>query len=149
MSTEENLKKKRRTRGGHRAFATKLVKESEGLLQQLETATGAEKVEIADELLTNQDVLKARLEDLKLIDNEIADLIVDDTEAEKDMVDAGDNNRAISKILVRIRKSGEQPRADTSDRKPTMSHAKLPKLNLPTFDGDPLQFQGFWDIFTS
>ena len=96
MSTEGDLKKKRRARGGHRAYATKLVNESTGLLEQLTAATGPEKVRLAEELLTNEEVLKARLEELKLLDSEIADIIVDDKEAEEDIVTAGDNNRIIS-----------------------------------------------------
>ena len=33
--------------------------------------------------------------------------------------------------------------------KPRTSNAKLPKLKLKTFGGDPLCFQSFWDTFES
>ena len=31
----------------------------------------------------------------------------------------------------------------------TQAHSRLPKLTLPTFNGNPLQWQTFWDSFTA
>jgi hypothetical protein len=31
---------------------------------------------------------------------------------------------------------------------PTIKHAKLPKLTLKQFDGQPCEWQAFWDSFT-
>ena len=158
MTEAEQLVKKKRNRSGPRAFATKYLKESEGLPTQYDTANAADKKRIAEELLTNQELLCARLETLQLIDSEIEGLIEEEEAAVKDMMEAGESNRLISRILVRIKNSPifatATPPAtlspaslNTSTR--AQSHAKLPKLNLREFDGDPLQFQEFWDIFTS
>ena len=158
MSEADLLVKKKRTRSGHRAFATKYLKESEGLLAQYDAANAADKKTIEEDLLTNQELLRARLETLQLIDGEIEGLIEEEGAAVKDMMEAGESNRLISKILVRIKNSPifSPPTPPTtpspaplSTSTRTQSHAKLPKLNLPEFDGDPLLFQGFWDIFTS
>ena len=34
-----------------------------------------------------------------------------------------------------------------STRSSTQTHSRLPKLTLPTFNGNPLQWQTFWDSF--
>ena len=34
-------------------------------------------------------------------------------------------------------------------RSTTQTHSRLPKLTLPTFNGNPLQWQTFWDSFTA
>ena len=30
-----------------------------------------------------------------------------------------------------------------------MNYSRLPKLSLPTFDGNPLEWQTFWDSFST
>ena len=42
------------------------------------------------------------------------------------------------------------PRIPThTSRDMHMSYSRLPKLHLPTFDGNPLQWQTFWDSFSA
>ena len=36
-----------------------------------------------------------------------------------------------------------------STKSSTQTHSRLPKLTLPTFNGNPLQWQTFWDSFTA
>ena len=149
----KELKNLRRSRGGHRAFATKVVKESETIFTDSkgEVVTGTNRTEI----INNAAILEEKLNEIRKLDQRILDLIEDDDEYEKEMVSAGEYNRSLSRVLV----GTSEALGPAKDVKPSSSAVpvsdsarstklgKLPKVNIPTFDGDPLKFKTFWDTF--
>ena len=55
--------------------------------------------------------------------------------------------------LARVLRKAERANTSLTSRTPTdtfdnKSHVKLPKLNLPVFDGNILCWQEFWEIFS-
>ena len=142
MADEEKvkqLKAAKRSRGGHRAYATKLVKESEALLVDKSDAVAATK---KTELMTNAALLEQKLSELRIWDEKITEFIDDDAEFEDEFVEAGNFNRTIMKVLVGIKEEytvkikpeikPEVPVIKSDDdpaRKLTRS-AKLPRIKL-------------------
>ena len=94
----KELKGLRRSRGGHRAFATQLVNKSEAIFKDSteEIVTGANRTD----LINNAAILEEKLNELRKLDQRILDLIEDDTEYEKEMVEAGEYNRKVTRVLV-------------------------------------------------
>ncbi|XP_049864868.1 uncharacterized protein LOC126366028 [Pectinophora gossypiella] len=52
-------------------------------------------------------------------------------------------------ILIELTIKLKDLREDRSERSNKATYSELPKLNLPEFSGDVLQWQQFWDHFTS
>ena len=104
---------------------------------------------IKDDLEANLQILTDRMKTIKALDDEILGL-VDNDDVETEILEAGEYSRGIIKTTVAIsrwKKSlGQEAKAPNMN---SSSHAKLPKLKLKQFNGDPLTFQSFWDSFTS
>ena len=143
-STAIGLKMLKISRGGHHAYTTKIIKESEGLLA-MEISK-----EIQDELVTNCRILQDKMAEFKEMDRRIAELTEDDKEFETELMDTGDYNRLVLKTIVAITRlidgNTSKPAAPVSTQKP---HTRLEKLKLKSYDGDPLQYISFWDCFES
>ena len=113
-----------------------------------------EAIAIENELVTNGRILQEKQEELKDIDRRISNLILDDKEFEAELMDAGDYNRLVLKTIVAVTR-----RLDENMPKPNVHvgpnpgaskyHTRLEKLKLKSYDGDPLQYQSFWDSFES
>ena len=100
MSTdEEKLKHLRKTRGGHKAFATKISKESQGLIAN-SNVEGDELEQLKDELETNLQILKERIAKIQDFDEQILAL-VQDTDTDAEILEAGDYHR-ILKVTVAL-----------------------------------------------
>ena len=97
------LKTLKRSKAGHRAYATKVVKETETLLQAHPQALGEVKARHALDMRTNEQLLKEKLVELKELDKEILESILDDAEYEAELIAAGENNRVITKIMIAIK----------------------------------------------
>ena len=78
------------------------------------------------------------------INDQIYDLIDDEKSLEKEMIESADYNERI-RIEIQILKdplvTGLNP------LRPTTANIKLPKVQLPTFSGEPTTWINFWDLF--
>ena len=159
VASDQNLKAARRSRGGHRAYATKVVKETETMLMEIsnDAAKAAEK--LAD-LKTNGSLLEQKLEELCLWDKKVANLIEKDEDFDQKFIDSGNYNRTIVKVLVGNKdvvtlkvkpetkpEITEEKKVSTPTLQSSKSSSKLPWLDFPSFDGNPLKFLSFWDTF--
>ena len=144
---DKKLKALRKVRGGHRAYATKLLKNTETILKEFGAPTDSTNVSIlTTDLKTNIVLLKEKLVELKSMDAELLELIDPEDEYEKELVDAGEHNRRISRMIVaseeQISLSQEKKvdikvkPAETSGRS---NPVRLPRLDFQTFNGDPLE----------
>ena len=150
--SQEKLKTLRRIRGGHRAYATKLVKESTGLLQNA-AVSGDDKIRMENELFTNLKTLEDKRSELKELDGQVASLVEGEKELEDEIVATGDYNRSVLKSIVELERYLGQGKGNKLNSDSSSGHAKtqakLPKLTLKKYNGDPLQYQTFWDSFES
>ena len=147
---EEQLKKLKKKRGGHKAFITKIIKESEGLLANADLE-GDELEKLKNELETNLQVLKEKSSIIKEIDDQILEL-VEENDTDVEIAEAGDYNRGIVKATVAItrwQKGNNENHSSSSRNSNPHSNVKLQRINLDHYNGDPLTFQSFWDSFES
>ena len=159
MSDPDKLTMLIHSRGGHRAYTTRVMKETEDYMKTGEANAGDQDalLEAEEDIITNKEILVEKMTVLKGLDEEILSLKTDpDTEAGE----AGDYNRKIKKTLVKIDRwmkkfcgpptqpNPSQPSPSTQVQ-PGSAHRRLPKVELEPFDGDPLRFRSFWDMFES
>ena len=64
---------------------------------------------------------------------------------------ASDNIEEIDTTLFSIKKALEvdkcSPTCSTSSSTPTAAVSRLPKFEIPTFEGDVLKFPSYWELF--
>ena len=99
--------------------------------------------------------LEDPLETIRALDAEI----LDELEDEKGIEEAGDFSERVLEIVVEIEsvlswKEKAEGGGDSASPNPTATsaargnkHAKLPRLTLKSFLGDPGEWQTFWDSF--
>ena len=144
----ENLARKRRIRGGHKASATKIITKVE------ESASAADKDESA--LLQMKLSLDMKLETLKRLDGEILKL-TEDVQVVEEIEQADSFKEAIYRALARLDQlisttplvmvmPGE-PRVATPT--PIEHRVCLPKINMRSFNGDLIAWTPFWDSYAS
>ena len=102
--------------------------------------------------------LRAKLESLKKLDEEIEELI-DEAELEKSVGESLEfyepSHEVFANIEIRLRQLQLENRQETgslgnvsvNSNSSVKVTCKLPKLEIPSFSGDPLDWQGFWDQF--
>ncbi|XP_065180252.1 uncharacterized protein LOC135810689 [Sycon ciliatum] len=171
VSEVASLSRLKRKRGGHRASATKtntLALSTLGKMKsESSTLAGSEPIV---ELQQFVDTLKAKVSIIATLDEQILDL-VEESEIETE-VDTADSFLADIKLVIRQvdyflqQKSGvvvapspsqlsvsDQVQSNTST--PLISTpgqlctTRLPKLELPQFSGDIMQWPTFWDSFSA
>ena len=93
---------------------------------------------------------------IKAVDDDIFELINDQDELEKEMMDALHANDiyydTISKIEVHLKKTlspHSSPSSSPSVTRRVEEKVKLPKIELQKFDGDFMAWQTFWDQYES
>ena len=150
-----------RSRGGHRAYVSKIVNETAKLLDDVKAAdTDDRRKKIEEELAVNEALLTDKLEELKAIDKDYENTIDDDAAYNDEVVKTGDYNRKVYSAIVSIRryfdgiKSSKAASSSSSSSSSNASSSvsatvKMPKLNITSYNGDPLLFQSFWDSFES
>ena len=154
---EEKLKKLKQSRGGHRAHTTKVMKLTETLMANGEMDAGnkALLLDIEADVLANKEILEEKSTLLKKLDEEVVELTTGDKEVEDEIVEAGDVYRQLKKARVVMERWLKKFGSEHCARKPeakvehSNSHKRLPKVELDPFDGDPLKFKSFWDMFES
>ena len=152
----EALLKKKRVRAGHRASATKILHHVDATL----TADTPD----ASRLALHKMSLGEKLETLKTLDNEIIDLIEDETALGEEIEQADAFKETIYAAMIRIEKFpiASAPPAERRSHAPgetdprerpeiaiSRSRARLPKLTLRSFNGDITKWTSFWDSFES
>ena len=147
MATAEALAKKRRIRAGHKASASRMIR-------QVEETLGKDPVD-STKLSLLKCSLQEKLETLKTLDGEIIDLIDDDKLAEE-IEQADAFKETIYEAIIKIDKATSKtappsPASPDTDRRDATSSSpstcgksvKLPKLSLRSFNGDITAWSSF------
>ena len=148
----EELARKKKVRGGHKASATRMMSRADELM----ASEGAPDVSKLNQLGMS---LKEKLQEIKVFDSEILALVKDD-ELEDEIAQADLFKERIYSTLIRIEKAtapaptptptstGPEPTAAA----PTSTHSqkvRLPKLTIKPFSGKLTAWTPFWDSFNS
>ena len=149
-----DLGRKKRVRAGHRAAATKIIRRSEELLSE----TTLDK----DQLTQLKMALAEKMEVLKLLDAEVLDMVEDDAIA-GEIEQTDDFKEGEHVAMIRIERALAPPPVtavpapvDPRDRHATTdppatprptSNVKLPKLNIPPFNGELTAWTPFWESY--
>lgn len=151
MSTEKSKKAIRR---GNRAFVTKVIETANVAIDKF-GGTQAEK----DTLKSYRITLNDKKESLKKLDEAILNEIEDEDKIMEDIQQAGEIGESINRIIVKIdsvmevfeTSSAHSPgglgTATSSAVHPLPVRAKLPKLSLKKFSGNPTDWQSFYDSY--
>ena len=152
MSREKSI----RIRGGHRAYVSKIIENANEILHDFSgSASEREKLES----------FKVTLKDKKEVVKSIDETVLESTKDEdinKEIIEASEIGESINRICVKINNAlnpvnnVSSPSSNNSESvassNPTSTSlpaikAKLPKLTLRKFSGDPKSWQPFWDSF--
>jgi len=145
--SSEGVARKKRIRAGHKASATRIVTQINGIL--------SEDNPDLTKLLQLKLSIQEKLETIKSLDGELLDLVTeDDLTSEIEQADA--YKEGIYAAIIRIDKCAMAVRAHTVTeasemrRTPTPHEkVKLPKLILRPFNGDMTTWTTFWESFES
>lgn len=142
------MAKKKKSRQGHRANAQKLMGMEEDIIKEFDPSQ-------ENKLKQLKISLEDPLETIRALDAEI----LDELEDEKGIEEARDFSERVLEIVVEIEsvlswKEKAEGGGDSASPNPTATstargnkHAKLPRLTLKSFLGDPGEWQTFWDSF--
>lgn len=148
------MAKKKKSRQGHRVYAQKLMGKAEDIIKEFDPSQ-------ENKLKQLKISLEDRLETIRALDAEILDELEDEKGIEEEIEEAGDFSERVLEIVVEIesvlsRKEKAESGSDSASPNPTATsatsgnkHAKLPRLTLKSFLGDPGQWLTFWDSFRS
>ena len=152
------LAKARKKRSGHRAHVTKT-------LARVKEMTNEPLPESITALMQLKLTLNEKIETITKLDEEILDLVTDDTEIEREIEESSevkdDIHGGIAAIEEKLANSAkkEQPRASTSHERTSFENSnhtvnqiprvRLPKLEVKKFSGNVHEWSEFWDSYTS
>ena len=149
------LTRKRKIRGGHRGSATRSLSEVYGLIEDYDSAL---EIRLKQKKITLEEILIT----LKTLDEQILDLTdEDDDKIAEEIEEANKFRERIHEALLRIdsilstEKKNEGDNVDSHSNASNSSSqarakmAKLPKLTLKKFNGNPLTWQSWWDSYES
>ena len=156
MSEKKKLKNLRKFRNGHRSFVRKTIASATELL------SGGNPIDVK-KLNLFRAALQTKYSELQALDQEIAELLDDVSKIEEDVVESCELSSAIHACILELeialaaeeaqRKSQElgSGSAGISQSQPpnVIMHAKLPKLELRKFHGNPIEWYPFWESFES
>lgn len=144
----ERLGKLKKIRNGHRTQAQRMVAEIEELLSA--DSLDPKKLELKCLGLAKQQ------ENIKKLDEDIEETM-DEADVENEISDAVafssklDEAQYLAQQKLQEMKEAEVQAVQDTERQANR-HSKtgrLPKLELPTFDGEPKKWYDFWDIFNA
>ena len=142
------MKKKSRIRGGHRSYARKVMIKAKGII----SANDPTKFQSLKHLVVT---LKDKIEELKLLDSEIAEQLDSDDEIDREVMESCEFADEIRACVIEIETFLEKDKVSISNLSSVgangdgQSNAKLPKLRLDNFSGNPVAWNTFWDSFKS
>ena len=152
MSKEKSI----RIRGGHRAYVSKIIESANGILEHFSGSTSER-----EKLESFKVTLKDKKEVLKSIDETILEFTKDE-DINNEIIEASDIGESINRVCVKINNAlnpvnNAASLSSSNTESATISSpantstptikAKLPKLTLRKFSGDPKSWQSFWDSF--
>ena len=151
----EVLAKKKRIRAGHKASATKTIRQVEDIL----ACETPDKERLSLLRLT----LNEKLETIKTLDSEVIELIDDDTILADEIEQANGYKESVFNALIRIdwitkapftssplTSTESSPRGRRTPPPEThSSRVRLPKLQLCSFGGNLTKWTSFWESFES
>ena len=148
----ELLKTKTKVRGGHRAHTSKLIAECKVALDNYEPS-------LQTKIKTRKATLQEKETTLKELDEAIFELVSED-EILKEIETASTFTEQIKETIVIIdnKLKAETPQPwqaaqavqDPKTYKPKgVTYARLPKLVIKKFGGQPWQWLEFWDSFVA
>ena len=155
LSTEKSKKAIRR---GNRAFVTKVIQTANDAIVKF----GGTQVE-KDILEGYKVTLMDKKESIKKLDEDILNEIEDEDKITEDIFQAGEVGESINRMIVRIdnvlkavavsnvpsQGLGTSVFSETQHIHPLPTKAKLPKLSLKKFTGNPIDWQSFYDSYTA
>ena len=158
MMAEELAKKRTKIRGGHRAHVKRVLDDVGTTLENYDQTR-------KQKLLQLKITLNEKLETLKNLDEQILESCKDD-DIEAEILEEGSFREQVHECLIKIDEVllvtvQETPPTSTQDNasESHSSHnssfsepkikAKLRKLSMKKFNGNPLHWQSWWDCFNS
>ena len=139
-----NVEQKRRR--AYRAIVTKKIND---LNEELDNGAASEMLEV---LLTQ---LRGANANLESANEQIMDLLLNSDDTDEETLTAEVNSVQqyrdnVTKVEVLATRAIRREESDATIHCVTSNnHTRLPKLNLPTFSGDVLQYQSFSDSFSA
>ena len=139
----------KRIRQGHRAYCQRIIDDIDGLLSEATLDK--------DTLLVKTASLDQQREKIKTLDDEI-EVLTDEDDLLTEIQEAGECMARYSIVLQRAQKacnsspgSNDQQHSNSAADKVAQlrQQSNLPRLELPTFSGDVMEFHTFWDLFKS
>ena len=151
----QQLAKKKRICGGHKASATRIMEQIKDILADRDV--WEDETSDTSRLLQLKLSLEEKLTTLKLLDEEILDLLEEVEEVAAEIEQADEFKEKIYAAIINIGKCCESrnpPSGGHSGSSPrrVRSHGaqvKLPKLVIHNFGGDITGWTTFWDSFES
>ena len=153
-----DVKKLTKIRAGHRADVTKKLSQAKAIMENFQP-TGRSELEALHNVLLTKDGL------LKELNTRMIDVMLEDEGTEDDAISAEISAASdieitiqitledIKKELKWVRHPNEDDNRSVSSGSSTNSEkkrsAKLPKIEIEKFGGDPKKWQEWWDAFNS
>ena len=150
---DEDLKKKKKIRGGHKGYVTRMIEKIQSLLDHFEP-------DVVNQLKTYRIALEEKLKILGGLNDEILGLLEED-QIEEEIEETGNFRESIHEMIVKIDEvllaevenisdnSNSNPHSEISNSLGLRVKAKLPKLSLKKVHGEAMLFSPFWDSFVS
>ena len=121
---------------------------TKSLMNELETTTDRNS---ASELMAIKKCIEEKMAEISQLDNEIRNQVDEENKLKEELHGTLQFSDVVTRTLTKI--DGLVSDLNLGRGKEKMSamktdtHAKLPKLEVPAFNGDILSFRGFWDQF--
>ena len=162
-SEKKKLKNLRKFRNGHRKFVQKTIEDAKGLITQ------GNPIEVK-RLKFLRTALETKYSELQSLDREIVDLVDDVKVIDTEVCESCELMSSIQECIVELESVLEaQESKEKGQKSPSVvqpvslesagnsqvhvskvfTHAKLPKLELKKFHGNPMQWYPFWESFES
>ena len=154
-TTQTALQSIKNQRRGHRGFVNQVIKKISDVINSDEYQdVNNSKIQ----LLSSKETLRQKMETLTKLHENALDLITEQGLVEEEIVDDSTFKMTIQENIVKIDqwiseceskeivRTTDNRRADPNSK---IKSARLPKLELKRFGGDPLEWYMFWDTFES
>lgn len=153
---KKKLKKLLKYRDGHRSFVRKTIDNAKELI------AGENPVELK-KLKLLRTTLQSKSSELQVLDRDVVELLEDDSKIDEEVSESCDFTSAIQECIVELeallvaeetRAKGQQLNVQamgtsSSQLPKVQAHARLPKLELKKFHGNPIEWYPFWESFES
>jgi len=140
-TTPHELQSVKQRRSKFQGWVTRIVNEARICLSQPQPHR--------EQVIGVMNNLKARYEKYKTVSEQLIDLLVEDGEVSALIEDMTAFDNDVETLLVSLQSHVNcpvEPNHDTVHNRP-VAKAKLPKLELKKFNGDPLMWPEFWDLY--